>query len=95
MVTADMAQSLALQALVQLMDHDELRDRFLALCGLSPDDLRAGLSDASRQPEICFAVLDFFMQSEGDLVVVADLIDQKPEDIAAAWRALGGSPMMG
>lgn len=64
---------------------DEPRaERLLALTGLTPDDLRAGLGDRA----VLGAVLEFLAGHEADLVAAAIALDLPPQDIAAAARAL-------
>ena len=59
-------------------------ERFLALTGLTPDDLRAGLGDAS----VLGAVLDFLANHEADLVNAAFALDISPETLIAARKEL-------
>ena len=64
---------------------DEARaSRLLALTGLTPDDLRAGLSD----PATLGAVLDFLTAHEADLVEAAVALGVKPAVLAHAAEAL-------
>jgi hypothetical protein len=64
---------------------DEARaDRLLALTGLGPDDLRAGLGD----PGVLGAVLDFLASHEPDLVAAADELGVEPADLMAARERL-------
>jgi hypothetical protein len=55
-------------------------DRLLALTGLTPEALRAGLGD----PGTLGAVLDFLCSHEPDLVAAADALGVAPQDLAAA-----------
>ena len=59
-------------------------DRFLALTGLTPDALRAGLSD----PAMLAAVLDFLANREADLVAAADALEISPSTLIAARENL-------
>jgi hypothetical protein len=59
-------------------------ERFLALTGLTPDELRAGLADNS----ILGAVLDFLANHEADLVNAAFALDISPQAIVAARKDL-------
>jgi len=77
-------QALALGALGWLLSDTQRADRLLALTGLTPDDLRAGLGD----PAILGAVLDFLAAHEPDLVGAADHLGIAPEELAAAARNL-------
>ena len=55
-------------------------ERMLAVTGLDPDTLRAGLS----QPVVLRALLDFVLDHEPDLLACAEALDVKPAEIAAA-----------
>ncbi len=76
--------ALALQALVFVLGDEPRADRFLALTGLTPDALRAGVGD----PVIMGAVLEFLANHEADLVAAADALDIPPESLGRAWEAL-------
>lgn len=76
--------ALALQALVFVLGDEPRADRFLALTGLTPDALRAGVGD----PVIMGAVLEFLANHEADLVAAADALAIPPESLARAWEAL-------
>ena len=78
------AEALALSALGWLLADDARRDRLLALTGLTPDGLRAGLGDAS----VLGAVLDFLMSHEPDLVAAADALGVAPQVLASARERL-------
>lgn len=76
-------QTLALQALVWMLSDTRRADR-LAITGLDPDALRAGIGD----PMILSAVLDHLANYEPDLIACADAIDCKPTAIIHAHKAL-------
>jgi len=76
--------ALALQALVFVLGDEPRSDRFLALTGLTPDALRAGVGD----PVIMGAVLEFLANHEADLVAAAAAMAVPPESLAAAWEKL-------
>lgn len=59
--------------------------RFLALTGLTPDELRASLAE----PATMAAVLDFLCAHEPDLVAAADALGVAPGQLAAARERLG------
>ena len=59
-------------------------ERFLDLTGLSPEELRAGLSDSA----ILGAVLDFLANHEADLVNASFALDISPEAIITARKDL-------
>ena len=56
----------------------------LALTGLSPEALRAGLAD----PGVLGAVLDFLAAHEPDLVDAAEALGVAPQVLAAAAERL-------
>lgn len=60
--------------------------RFLAMTGLSADDLRASLG----QPATLAAVLDFLCGHEPDLLSAADALGHAPPVIVAARNLLAG-----
>jgi hypothetical protein len=76
--------TLALGALGWVLADGPRAERLLALTGLMPDDLRAGLADSA----VLAAVLDFLAAHEPDLVAAADYLGVRPEAIIAAHRSL-------
>ena len=65
---------------------DESRvSRLLALTGLTPEELRAGLGDSG----LLAAVLDFLAAHEPDLVAAAEALGVLPQDFARARERLG------
>ena len=74
------AQTLALAALGWVLSSEDRAARLLALTGLTPDALRAGLGN----PEVLGAVLDFLCAHEPDLIAAADALGTAPEALAAA-----------
>jgi hypothetical protein len=75
---------LALAALGWVLQDESRAERLLALTGLTPDELRAGLSD----PAILAAVLDFLCAHEPDLVAAAEAIGVEPAELARAAETL-------
>jgi len=73
-------QALALGALGWLLQSESRAERLLALTGLTPEALRAGLGD----PAVLGAVLDFLAAHEPDLVDAADHLGVAPEVLAHA-----------
>ncbi len=76
--------SLALGALGWVLESESRAERLLALTGLTPEELRAGLSDGS----MLSAVLDFLSSHEPDLVAAAEALGVKPEELIAARERL-------
>jgi hypothetical protein len=83
----DSAATLALQALAYIMDDDKLRDRFLDLSGVTPDDLRHGLGSES----VLAAILAFLASHEPDLLACAAALGQAPEQLMNAAHLLQGN----
>ncbi len=73
-----------MQALVWVLAEDDRAQRLLALTGLTPDALRAGIGDIS----LLGAVLDFLCSHEPDLVAAADSLGVAPRDLADARERL-------
>ncbi len=77
-------EALALGALGWTLADDARAERFLALTGLTPDGLRAGLGERTTLA----AVLRFLEAHEPDLVACAAAIGAEPMDVPAARRRL-------
>jgi hypothetical protein len=73
-----------LSALGWLLADSRRAERLLALTGLTPDALRAGLGD----PAVLVAVLDFLAAHEPDLVAAAEALGVAPEELAGAGEKL-------
>ncbi|UTW54263.1 DUF3572 family protein [Kordiimonas sp. SCSIO 12610] len=80
------AKLIAFDAIAFLFSHDELKDRFLSLSGLSPAEIKNNIESV----EFLESILDFFIQFEPDLIALADTIETTPVNIIDAWRSLGG-----
>lgn len=78
-------QALALNALGWVLADGDRAARFLALTGLTPDELRASLG----QPGTMGAVLDFLCAHEPDLLAAADALGVTPPELAGARERLG------
>lgn len=78
-------QALALNALGWVLGDGDRAARFLALTGLTPDSLRASLSESSTLA----AVIEFLCSHEPDLIAAADALGVEPETLAAARERLG------
>lgn len=85
-MSQEAAVSTALAAVTFIMAEDTLRDRFIALTGMTPDDLRANI----QETEFLASTLEFLVGHEPDLLAFAENIDESPESIVHAWRTLGG-----
>jgi hypothetical protein len=82
--TAEDAAALALNGLAFLAEDAERLNRFLALTGIAPEELRA----AADAPETLLAVLDHLLADESLLLVFAASKGFPPETIAPARAAL-------
>lgn len=80
-------ESLALDALVWTISDSARAERLLGLTGLTPDRLRAGLSEAATQS----AVLLFLESHEPDLLACADALGCAPGQLVAARQLLEGA----
>ena len=78
-------ETLALGALGWLLADDRRAERLLALTGLTPDALRAGLGERATLR----AVLDFLCAHEPDLIAAAEALAVDPARLAAAREGLG------
>ena len=67
-----------------MLADDDRASRLLALTGLTPDDLRAGLTD----PAVLGAVLDFIAGHEPDLILAAHELGVEPQDLVRAREQL-------
>ena len=81
----DPAETLALQALAWILTDDGRAERFVALTGISPGDLRARAGD----PAVLDAVLGFLEGHEPDLFACAKYLDCAPIQLVAARARLG------
>lgn len=77
-------QALALSALGWVLSDEDRAGRFLALTGLTPDALRAGLGE----PGTLAAVIDFLCAHEPDLIAAAAALGVTPDGLAGTGRRL-------
>jgi len=80
------AISLALGAVTHILSDDTLRERFIALSGLAPDELRTNI----QSRELLTNALEFLVMHEPDLIDCATALEEEPKNLVAAWRSLGG-----
>lgn len=80
------AQTMALQVIGWIVADTGRAERFLAMTGLGPDELRLGLGDGAIQ----LAALDFLLGHEPDLLACASGLGEKPEALVAAREGLAG-----
>lgn len=79
-------QDVAIQVLAWLADEPDLLSRFLALSGLSHDDLR----HSATEPGFLAGLLDFIMGHEPTLLAFCQASGFPPETVAAAWAKISG-----
>ncbi len=84
--SSEWAEALALQALAFIAADPEALERFLALTGLGPDQLRSSLTE----PAFLIALLDYVLSDEPLLLSFAANIQTRPEDIDKARQILVG-----
>ena len=71
-------------ALGWLLQDEDRAERYLALTGLDPDSLRAGLGD----PQVLASALDFLSNYEPDLLRAAEALAVTPEELITARKDL-------
>ncbi len=77
---------MAMKALVWALSDEARAERLLSLTGLTPDDLRARITD----PVLQAAVLAFLESHEPDLIACAEGMDVSPGALVAARMELEG-----
>jgi len=82
--TNEDAATLALGALAWTLGDERRAERFLALTGIDPADLRARAGD----PALLAQVLGFIEGHEPDLIACADALGTSPQALVAAHREL-------
>lgn len=85
-ISAEAAETLALQALSWLVGNDDLLPVFLGATGTSEDDLKARAAD----PEFLGSVLDFLMMDDAWIIAFCDSGDIGYEQPMLARAALPG-----
>ena len=78
------SQALALHALGWTLSDEKRAERLLALTGLTPADLRAGVGD----PHLLAAILRFLEAHEPDLLACAAALNVEPTQLVEARRRL-------
>lgn len=85
-VSADAAETLALQALAWIAGQDDLLGAFLGASGMSEGDLKK----SAGSPEVLGAVLDFLMLDDAWVIGFCDTIHLPYDRVAMARAALPG-----
>lgn len=82
------AEEAAIAALGFIAEDSERLERFLALSGLGPQNLRS----AAGSPGFFVGVLDYLLTDEKLLIAFAARQGWRPEEVERARSALGGRP---
>jgi len=85
-INLDDAQALAINALVFLAADQELLARFLALTGISADEIRS----AAGEPGFLAGVLQFYLAHEQTLMRFCEATETDPAMVQEAMRLLPG-----
>lgn len=85
-IAAPEAETIAVRALVFLAREPARIERFFALTGLRPEDVRA----LAHEPAFQLAVLEHLASDERLLLAFVAAENVTPESVAQALRALGG-----
>lgn len=88
-LTKEAAEAIAIRAVGFIAGRETLMLRFMALTGLSIEDVKARLGE----PETLGAALDFILFEEALVLEFAAAIEVGPEVPAAARRLLPGAPV--
>lgn len=83
----DAAEAAALTAASWLFSNEVLRERFLALSGMSADQVRSQIQDGA----FLTALLQFFLDFPPDLQALCDDTGLTGETLHRAWHTLGHS----
>jgi hypothetical protein len=87
-ITAEAAETLAIQALAFLAADAERLGRFLAITGLGPGEIRA----AARETHFLVGVLEYLASEEPLLLEFAAELGIDPAEVARAGAAMGRAP---
>jgi len=83
-ISAEQAEEIATQALVQMTSDPEQVGRFLATSGIGPKAIRT----AAAEPGFLAGVLEFYMSDEAVLLAFCENAGIRPTMIAAARHVL-------
>ena len=86
-MTPENAEILALEALGWLAGQDQALDRFLAVSGLEPADLR----QSAGRPDLGLAVLEFLLADEQLLLAFCETTATVPRAVQMARHRLEGA----
>lgn len=83
-MTPDTATSIAISGLQYIAGDEEQISRFIALTGITPDEMR----EAAGSKSFMIAVLEFFMGDEPTLLAFAASQNMDPADVQRALYSL-------
>lgn len=83
-MTPDTATSIAISGLQYIAGDEEQISRFIALTGITPDEMR----EAAESKSFMIAVLEFFMGDEPTLLAFAASQNIDPADVQRALYSL-------
>lgn len=86
-LTADIAETIAIQALNFIAGDADRLGRFLAITGIGPTEIRA----ASGQPGFLAGVLEYLLADEHLVTEFANHAAIDPAEVGQAHLALGGA----
>jgi hypothetical protein len=75
-------QEIAIAVITWLANEPDLFDRFLALTGVEPAQIRNAIND----PGFLSAMMDFLMQHEPTALAFCQATNTPPETLNAAWQ---------
>lgn len=82
----EQAESIAIDVLGWIATDPELFNRFVGLSGLDASQIR----EAAKEQGFLAGVLGFIMNHEPTLLSYCEAQNERPEDVARAFQALGG-----
>lgn len=89
--TIEGAQTLALQAVALILADEDLLPRFLAVSGCAGEQLRERITE----PDFLGAVLDFVLEQDETVHLLAAAAGMAPEAVMQARRMLPGGQVAG
>lgn len=85
----EQAETIALQALVWILEDDDMTAKFLGMSGADLQALRQG-ADA---PEVLCSVMDFILMDDQTVLRFAESVQMKPENVPLARYSLPGGEL--
>ena len=85
-MNSEQAETVALQALVWILEDEDITLRFLGMSGADLQALRQG----ADKPEVLCSVMDFILMDDSMVIKFAGSVNMSPENVAAARYSLPG-----